>query len=107
MDHESPVFRRSCPRRSVRTALPPAAGPPASCDTGRAAAGRAGSFNSGKNGRFGYLSPTLSTFRVGYTRCVLVKHALLVDVDAISCNITYGQCSVECLYTALIVVCMR
>ncbi len=49
MDHESPVFRRSCPRRSVRTALPPAACPPASCDAGRAAAGRAGSFNSGKN----------------------------------------------------------
>ena len=42
-------FRRSCPRRSVRTALPPAASPPTSCDTGRAAAGRAGSFNSGKN----------------------------------------------------------
>ena len=42
-------FRRSCPRRSVRTALPPAASPPMSCDTGRAAAGRAGSFNSGKN----------------------------------------------------------
>jgi hypothetical protein len=35
--------------RSVRTALLPAAGPPASCDTGRAAAGRAGSFNSGTN----------------------------------------------------------
>ena len=42
-------IRRSCPRRSVRTALPPAASPPMSCDTGRAAAGRAGSFNSGKN----------------------------------------------------------
>jgi hypothetical protein len=42
-------FRRPCPRRSVRTALPPAASPPMSCDTGRAAAGRAGSFNSGKN----------------------------------------------------------
>ncbi len=52
MDHEleSPdKFRRSCPRRSVRTALPPAACSPASCDAGRAAAGRAGSFNSGKN----------------------------------------------------------
>ena len=36
-------------RRSVRTALPPAARPPMSRDTGRAAAGRAGSFNSGKN----------------------------------------------------------
>jgi hypothetical protein len=32
------LFRRSCPRRSVRTALSPAACPPASCDTGRAAA---------------------------------------------------------------------
>ena len=42
-------FRRPCPRRSVRTALPPAASSPMSCDTGRAAAGRAGSFNSGKN----------------------------------------------------------
>jgi hypothetical protein len=41
-------FRRSCPRRSGRTALPPAACPPMSRDTmtGRAAAGRAGSFNS-------------------------------------------------------------
>ena len=38
-------FRRPCPRRSVRTALPPAASSPMSCDTGRAAAGRAGSFN--------------------------------------------------------------
>ena len=44
-------FRRPCPRRSVRTALPPAASSPMSCDTGRAAAGRAGSFNSGKNAR--------------------------------------------------------
>ena len=42
-------IRRSCPRRSVRTALPPAASPPMSCDTGRVAAGQAGSFNSGKN----------------------------------------------------------
>ena len=37
------------PRRPVRTALPPAARPPASHDAGRAAGGRAGSFNSGKN----------------------------------------------------------
>ncbi len=37
-------IRRSCPRRSVRTALPHAAR-----YTGRVAAGRAGSFNSGKN----------------------------------------------------------
>ncbi len=42
-------LRRSFPRRSVRTAFPPAACPPASSDAGRADAGRAGSFNSGKD----------------------------------------------------------
>ena len=49
MDADPSGFRRSCPRRSGRTALPPAACPPVSRDSGRAAAGRAGSFNSGKN----------------------------------------------------------
>jgi hypothetical protein len=39
-------------RRSVRSALvPPGVGLLASCDAGRVAAGRAGSFNSGKNNR--------------------------------------------------------
>ena len=39
-----------CPHRApARTTLPLAARPPVSRDTGRAAAGRAGSFCSGKN----------------------------------------------------------
>jgi hypothetical protein len=54
-------FRRSCARRSVRTALPPAACPPLSCDTSRAPARRAGSFNSGKPGDRAFCRPKKQT----------------------------------------------
>ena len=57
MVHESPDSADLVPvAQPVCTALPPArasaACPPASCDASRAAAGRAGSFNSGKNESF-------------------------------------------------------